>query len=70
VRIVTYKGIDIRIWEQSIAAGLGITFWLERPVEEKDISAVKAAIDAGRRSMARDLVELEDRRKALLKGMI
>jgi len=60
MRVIKYKGIDIRIWEQSIAAGYGVTFWLKRPVEDTDIAAMKSAIDAGRRSLAREIKAARD----------
>jgi hypothetical protein len=70
MRVIKYHGIDIRVWEQSIAAGGGITLWLKRPVEDKDLEAIKAAIDAGRRSLARDLLELDNSRLALMKEVL
>ena len=55
MRSIRYKGIDIRIWEQSIAIGHGKTLWFKRPVEADDIAAMKSIIDAGRRSLAREI---------------
>ncbi len=60
MRIIKYKGVDIRIWEQSIAGGYGETLWLKRPVEEADVWAVQAAIDAGRRSLEHEIKAAQD----------
>ncbi len=68
MRIIKYKGVDIRIWDQSIAAGYGETLWLKRPVEECDVWALQAAIDAGRRSLAREIREAQDQVRQLIKG--
>jgi len=69
MRVIKHKGIDIRIWEQSIAAGYGITLWLQRPVEDRDIAAVKAIIDAGRRSLAREIKAVQSQVAQLIEGV-
>jgi hypothetical protein len=68
MRTITYNGVEIRIWEQSIAAGYGETFWLKRPVEEADVWAIQTAIDAGRRSLAREIKAAQDTVTHLIEG--
>ena len=54
------------MWEQSIAVGLGKILWLKRPVEDDDIDAMKAAINAGRRSLAREIKAAQGRGMQLI----
>lgn len=70
MRTIKYKGVDIRIWEQSIAAGYNAPLWLKHPIEDADISAIKAAIDAGRSSFAREIKEAQDQVTQLIEGKL
>lgn len=64
-RRIEYKGVQFVVHEQSFFVPPGQTYWLERPITERDIDMVKSLIDAGRNSMAREVKSLCDQLKRL-----
>ena len=63
---INYKGIIIRLWEQTICVGSRPGFWLRRPVEDRDITAVKQIIDATLSGLAEEIRELQKQTDELL----
>ena len=65
-KVITYKGVEITIWVQTIRVGALPNLWLRRPVEDMDILAIKSIIDAARSALAGELQALQDQSNELL----
>ena len=63
---IWYKGTTIRVWDQTIIVGGQPSLWLRRPVEDRDIDAVKQIIDAARYGLAREIRALQKQIDELL----
>jgi hypothetical protein len=63
---IQYKGTTIRVWEQTIIVGGQPSLWLRRPVEDRDIDAVKQIIDAARYGLIKEIRELQKQTDNLL----
>jgi hypothetical protein len=63
---INYKGITIDVWEQTISFGGSSNLWLRRPVEDRDITAVKSIIDTARSGLADELRELQKQTDKLI----
>lgn len=63
---IRYQGTTIRVWEQTIAVGHQPGLWLRRPVEDRDIEAVKRFIDAARQGLAQEIRRLREQTDRLI----